>query len=169
MKTSNAHNILQEAIIGCLSGITIFADLDTKELNIISEHMHVSRIEAGDIVFKEGDPGDKMYFIVDGTLDVLKAVDGLAEKKIAVQAPGGSIGEMAVIGGFSRTATVKACSDATLLTLSRRSLNHICETRPQIGVKILMAIARLLSNHLRDTSQELLEFISPFGSNASRK
>ena len=169
MKNSNAHNILQEAIIGCLSGITIFADLDTTEINIISKHMHVSRIESGDTVFSQGDPGDKMYFIVDGTLDILKTVDGQAEKKIAVQAPGGSIGEMAVIGGFSRTATVKACSDATLLTLSRRRLNHICETRPKIGVKILMAIARLLSNHLRDTSQELLEFISPLAANAPRK
>jgi CRP-like cAMP-binding protein len=168
LNTSNAHNILQEAIIGCLSGITIFADLDTTELNIISEHMHVSRLESDDIVFNEGDPGDKMYFIVDGTLDVLKTLNGHLEKKIAVHAPGGSIGEMAVIGGFSRTATVKASSDATLLTLSRRRLNQICELHPKIGVKILMAIARLLSNHLRDTSQELLEFISPIEPNASR-
>lgn len=161
MNAPNPHNILQEAIIGCLSGIGIFADLDTAELNILSEHMHVSRLEPGDTVFTEGDPGDKMYFIVDGILDVLKTFDGRLEKKIAVQAPGGSIGEMAVIGGFSRTATVKACSDATLLTLSRRRLNQICEEHPAIGVKTLMAIARLLSNHLRDTSRELLEFISP--------
>ena len=161
MNTSKHQNILQEAIIGCLSGISIFADLDTTELNIISQHMHVSRVESGDIVFSEGDPGDKMYFIVDGTLDILKTVGDQLEKKIAVQAPGGSIGEMAVIGDFSRTATVKACSDATLLTLSRRRLYQICDDHPKIGVKILMAIARLLSNHLRDTSQELLEFISP--------
>ena len=167
MSALNSNNILQEAIIKCLSGIGIFADLDTTELNIISEHMHVSRFEPGDIVFSENDPGDKMYFIVDGTLDVLKTYDGVQEKKIAVQAPGGSIGEMAVVGGFSRTATVKACTDATLLTLSRRHLNRICEAHPTIGVKILMAIARLLSNHLRNTSQELLEFISPWASGAS--
>jgi CRP-like cAMP-binding protein len=124
--------------------------------------MHVSRFEAGDVIFSEGDPGDKMYFIVDGTLDVLKTFDGQLEKKIAVQAPGGSIGEMAVIGEFFRTATVKASTDATLLTLSGRRLNQIFEDYPVIGVKILKAIARLLSNHLRDTSQELLEFIMPF-------
>jgi CRP-like cAMP-binding protein len=157
----NSNNILQEAIIECLSGITIFADLDTAELNTISEHTHVSRLEPGDIVFKEGDPGDKMYFIVDGTLDVLKTINDQVGKKIAVQAQGGSIGEMAVIGGFSRTATVKACTDATLLTLSRQSLNQICTDTPKIGVKVLMAIARLLSNHLRETSRELLEFIAP--------
>lgn len=167
MNPSNPQNILQEAIIGCLSGITIFADLDTAELNIISANMHVSRFEPGDIVFSEGDPGDEMYFIVDGTLEVLKTYNGQLEKKIAIQAPGGSIGEMAVVGGFSRTATVKACTDATLLMLSKDRFNQICEKHPEIGVKILMAIARLLSNHLRDTSQELLEFTSPFKPSAS--
>lgn len=157
----HAQNILKEAIINCLSGITIFTDLDTTELNTVSDHLHVSRLEPGDIVFQEGDPGDDLRFVVDGTLDILKCHNGEIEKKIAVKAQGSSIGEMAVFGNFSRTATVKARTDTTLLTLSRTRLNQICDTHPIIGVKILRAMARLLSYHLRDTSQELLEFISP--------
>ena len=156
MKQTPSKNVLKEAIITCLSGIPIFADLGPAELNTVSEHMHVSRFEAGDLVFSEGDPGDEVCFVVDGTLDVLKLYDGKLEKKIAVKAPGGSIGEMAVIGNFSRTATVKSRSDATLLTLSRRRFNQICEEHPKIGVKILRSIAQLLSLHLRYNSQELL-------------
>lgn len=165
MKPMTRKNVLKEAIINCLSGIPIFADLDFAELNTISDHMHVSRHEPGDILFSEGDPGDEVCFVVDGILDVLKWHDNRVERKIAVKAPGGSIGEMAVIGGFSRTATVKARTDATLLTLSRTRLDQICSEYPKIGVKILRAIARLLSLHLRDTSQELLELITPMGSN----
>lgn len=161
MKPTNSKNLLKEAIINCLSGIPIFSDLDTVELNTISEHMHVSRFEAGDLVFSEGDPGDEVCFVVDGTLDVLKFIDGKVEKKIAVKAPGGSIGEMAVIGNFSRTATVKARTDATLLTLSRRRFDQISEDHAKIGVKILRSIAGILSLHLRDTSQELLELVAP--------
>ena len=167
MKPTSPKNVLKEAIINCLSGIPIFADLDFAELNTISDHMHVTRLEPGDIVFSEGDPGDAVCFVVDGTLDVLKWYKGKAEKKIAVKAPGGSIGEMAVIGNFSRTATVKARTDTTLLTLSRRRLDQICDEHPKIGVKILRSIARLLSLHLRDTSQELLELISPMDPNSS--
>jgi CRP-like cAMP-binding protein len=159
LKPTNSKNVLKEAIINCLSGIHIFSDLDLAELNTVSDHMHVSRFEAGDLVFSEGDPGDEVCFVVDGTLDILKLYDGKLEKKIAVKAPGGSIGEMAVIGNFSRTATVKSRSDATLLTLSRRRFDQICEEHPKIGVKILRSIAQLLSLHLRDTSQELLELI----------
>jgi len=153
--------MLKEAIIDCLSGIPIFADLDSTELNTVSDHMHVSRFESGDIVFSEGDPGDEVCFVVDGTLDILKSHEGILEKRIAVKAPGGSIGEMAVIGNFSRTATVRSRTDATLLTLPRRRFDQICEEHPAIGVKILRSIAQLLSLHLRDTSQELLELISP--------
>lgn len=161
MNTTNSKNVLKAAIINCLSGIPIFADLNSVELNTLGDHVHVSRFEPGDIVFSEGDPGDEVCFVVDGILDVLKMHDGRQEKKIAIKAPGGSIGEMAVIGDFSRTATVKACTSATLLTLSRRRFDQICDDHPAIGVKILRAIARILSRHLKDTSQELLELITP--------
>ena len=161
MNLTNPKNVLKAAIINCLSGIPIFAELDADELNMIGDYMHVSRFEAGDLVFSEGDPGDEVCFVVDGTLDVLKLYDGKVERKIAVKAPGGSLGEMAVIGNFSRTATVKSRTDVTLLTLPRRRFDQICDQHPKIGVKILRSIARLLSLHLRDTSQELLELISP--------
>ena len=161
MDPTQPTNPLKAAIIDCLSGITIFAELTPDEIHTVSEHMHVSRIEAGDIVFSEGDPGDEVCFVVDGILDVLKSHDGQLEKKIAVKAPGGSIGEMAVIGDFSRTATVRARTDATLLSLSRRRFDQICDDYPPIGVKILRAIARLLSQHLKDTSRDLLEHLSP--------
>jgi CRP/FNR family transcriptional regulator, cyclic AMP receptor protein len=161
LNTASTKNVLKEAIINCLSGITIFADLNADELNTISEHMHVSRLEPGEIVFSEGDPGDEVCFVVAGTLDVLKLYDGGVEQQIAVTAPGGSFGEMAVVADFPRTATVKARTDATLLTLTRQRLEQICVEHPEIGVKILRAIARLVSLHLRDTSQELLELLTP--------
>ena len=160
MKATHSKNLLKEAIIGCLSGITIFADLNPAELDMISEYLHVSRFEPGDLVFSEGDPGDEVCFVVDGTLDVVKMQAGQVEKRIAVKAPGGSIGEMAVIGDCSRTATVKARTDATLLTLSRNRFDQICAEYPAVGVKVLRAISRILSHHLRDTSQELLEVLS---------
>ena len=160
MKPSRPKTPLQEAIISCLSGISIFSDLEPDELDAVSGQMHVSRIEAGNIVFNEGDPGRDVCFIVDGTLDVIKILDDDTEKIIAVTAPGGAIGEMAVIGDFPRTATVRAHTDSTLLTLSRDRFDQICDEHPRIGVKMLRALSRLLSHHLRDTSRELFEQLS---------
>ena len=160
MNSPTPKNVLKEAIINCLSGIPIFAGLNASELNTISDLMHVSRFEAGDEVFAEGDPGNELYVVIDGILDVIKTHKGRIDRQIAVKAPGGSIGEMAVIGGFSRTATVKSRTSSTLLTLSRQRLDQICDEHPKIGVKILRAIAQYLSLYLRDTSEELLEIIT---------
>lgn len=161
MTASVKKNVLHEAISECLRGIPIFEDLGTSELGLITTHMHVTRIDQGAYLFKEGDPGDSVCFVVDGTLDVVKTNDKGAQKHIAHLANGSSIGEMAVVGKFPRSASVKAVTDATLLTLTRDRFNQICFDYPWIGVKILKAIAQLLSSYLRKTSENLSELMPP--------
>ncbi len=161
MDTPIQKNVFHEAIMQCLNSISIFSDLSAKELEMTAEHMHVLRVAQGGVVFNEGDPGDFVCFVVDGTLDVVKTTDNGAERLIAELTNGSSIGEMAVIGNFQRSATVKSHSDATLLTLTRDRLNQICDEHPRVGVKILRAIAQLLSVHLRSTSENLSELMPP--------
>lgn len=161
MTTASKKNLLHEAISGCLSSIPIFEDLGASELELITTHMHVTRMDRGDYVFKEGDPGDSVCFVVDGTLDVVKTNEKGAVKHIAKLTNGSSIGEMAVVGKVPRSASVKAVTDATLLTLTRDRFNQICFDYPWIGVKILRAIAQLLSAHLRKTSENLSELMPP--------
>jgi CRP/FNR family transcriptional regulator, cyclic AMP receptor protein len=154
-------NLLHQAISGCLRSIPIFEDLGASELALITTHMHVIRIDKGNYVFKEGDPGESVCFVVDGTLEVVKTNDKGAQKKIAKLTNGSSIGEMAVVGQFPRSASVKAITEATLLTLTRDRFNQICFDYPWIGVKILRAIAQLLSIYLRKTSKNLSELMPP--------
>jgi CRP-like cAMP-binding protein len=151
-------NVLHDAIFQCLRSITIFSELTTNELNFIAGHMHVLKTVTGGTIFKENDPGDFVCFVVEGRLAVLKTTNR-AEKAIAELTAGQSIGEMAVVGNFPRSATVRSVTDATLLTLKRDRLNQICDEHPDIGVKIFKAIAQLLSHHLRKTSENLSELM----------
>lgn len=154
-------NVFHEAIMQCLSNIAIFSDLTAEELEIAAEHMHLLRVSKGGAVFNEGDPGDFVCFVVDGNLKVVKTTDNGTEREIAKLSNGSSIGEMAVIGNFPRSATVKSHADATLLTLTRKRLDLICDDHPQVGVKIMRGIAELLSEHLRKTSENLSELMPP--------
>ena len=160
MNTPGRRNVLHNAIFQCLRNITIFSELTTDELNFMAEQMHVLKTVAGGIIFKEDDEGDFVCFVVEGILSVMKITGG-AEKTIAELTPGHSIGEMAVVGDFPRSATVRSKSDAILLTLKRDRLYQICEARPEIGVKIFRALAQLLSHHLRKTSETLFELMPP--------
>jgi CRP-like cAMP-binding protein len=161
MSTAGRSNILHQAIFDCLRNIAIFSDLGSSDLELITKFMHVSRFAKGGTVFKEGEAGDYVCFVVEGTVNVLKATEMGTERQIAALGAGSSIGEMAVIGKFLRSATVKSSTDATLLTLTRDRFNQICNDYPWIGVKILRAIARLLSEHLKKTSENLSELMPP--------
>jgi CRP-like cAMP-binding protein len=153
-----AKNVLHDAIFQCLRNIPIFSELTTRELNILADHLHVLKTVPGSAIFNEDDTGDFVCFVVEGRLEVLKTTGG-TDKVIAELKAGQSIVDMAVVGNFPRSATVKSASDATLLTLRRDRLNQICDEYPQVGVKIFKAIAQLLSHHLRKTSENLYELM----------
>jgi CRP/FNR family cyclic AMP-dependent transcriptional regulator len=127
----------------------------------MGDQLHLLRSSKGNVIFKEGDSGDFVCFVVDGILEVVKAAADGSERSIAKLISGCSIGEMAVVGSFPRSATVRARSEATLLTLKRDRLDKICREHPEIGVKIYKAIAQLLSMHLRNTSENLSELMPP--------
>jgi CRP/FNR family transcriptional regulator, cyclic AMP receptor protein len=159
MNSAIQKNAFHGAIIQCLKKIAIFSQLSADELDLMADQMHLLRSFKGNVIFKEGDPGDFVCFVVDGILEVVKAATDGTERSIAKLISGCSIGEMAVVGSFPRSATVRSRSEATLLTLKRDRLDKICRENPQIGVKIYKAIAQLLSMHLRNTSENLSELM----------
>jgi len=159
MNQNDPGGALHGAIIKCLKRIAIFSDLTDDELNLMAGQMHFIRSVKGSEIFSEGDAGDFVCFVVDGILEVVKKSAAGEEKVIAKLISGCSIGEMAVIGSFPRSATVRSRSEATLLTLQRDRLTQICEDHPRVGVKIYRALAQLLSMHLRKTSENLSELM----------
>lgn len=161
MNDSDSKSAFQGAILQCLRRISIFSELNDDELNLMAGQMHFLKSVKGSVIFKEGDPGDFVCFVVDGILEVIKTTADGTEKSIAKLISGCSIGEMAVVGSFPRSATVRSRSEATLLSLKRERLTRICQDHPHIGVKIYRGIAQLLSMHLRKTSENLSELMPP--------
>ena len=152
---------ISSAIIDFLIDIPMFDNLTTDELKIVARFMNFMDFKPGEVIFKEGESGDFVCFVVDGFLHVLKKNETGQSVKIAELNNGRSIGEMAVIDDFPRSATVKARKDTTLVILTRHGFNQILEKHSGIGVKILKAIARLLSMNLRKTSSRLADYMLP--------
>jgi len=157
-KTIQGSNI-EEPVINLLVYIRIFDKFSPDELEIVARYMNHLKINKGEILFKEGDKGDYVCFVVDGTLDVVKQSRTGKSVAITELSKGRSIGEMSVIGDFLRSATVKARTEAKLVILKQRNFELILEDYPTIGIKILKGIARLLSLSLRDTSGRLADYI----------
>ena len=152
---------LSKAIINLLIDIPIFDRLGSKELRAVSKYMNYMDFKRGEIVFNEGERGDYVCFVVKGSLNVLKRSETGEQGVIATLNKGRSMGEMAVIDDFPRSATVKAQIETSLVILTRKGFDQILDEYPETGVKILKGISRLLSQNLRKTSSRLADYMFP--------
>ena len=151
---------VSEQVINFLMRIPIFDSMTGEELRTISRHMRYIKLEKGETIFKEGDTGHYVCFLTHGSLDVLKSTD-MGTVALATLHKGRSIGEMAIIDEFPRSATVKTRTKATLIVVYRKDFNLILTSYPKIGIKILKGISRLLSQNLRKASSRLADYMLP--------
>ncbi len=116
----------------------------------------MSRIEKilapGDTLFRDGDPPDSVYLIKEGEIEISKGT-GTKKRVLAVLSEGDFLGEMAVIDGSPRSATAKAITKTTLVTLDTSEFKKEIEDDPMIGALVFTLIKRL-----RKTSRKLAEF-----------
>ncbi len=153
---------LKETIINMLMELTMFDELMGNELSIVADHMNYFELQKGKYLFKEGDKGEYVCFIVKGSIDVFKMSDKGKRVLIATLLKGSTLGEMAIIDQTNRSATVRASKDTVLLLLSRKGFDIILDKHPKIGIKILKKMTRLLSMNMRRTSSLLADYIEPF-------
>ncbi len=140
--------------------IPLFDELHGKELKIVAGHMNFFEIEKREILFREGDRGDYICFVVEGELEVLKKYSSLEEAVVIARvSKKRSIGEMSVIDNTSRSATVRAVKKSALIALPKSGFDSILEENPKIGIKILKGIARLMSMNIRRTSSRLADYM----------
>ncbi|MEW5723680.1 MAG: cyclic nucleotide-binding domain-containing protein [Thermodesulfobacteriota bacterium] len=152
---------ISSAIMDLLIQIPIFDTLDPDELRIAVKYMNVVEAPPGEVVFREGERGDYVCFVADGTLDVIKTSETGHHVALSTLHKGRSIGEMSMLDNFPRSATVQARTKATLVTLTKQGFETIVDDHPRIGVKILKGVARLLSLALRKTSSRLADYMLP--------
>ena len=122
--------------IQLLRGIWLFSTCDDDELARIAAVAKPREAEVGADLTTQGDEGTEFFVIVTG--DASAAVDG---SEVGTIGPGGFFGEMALIDGGERVATVTATSPMQLLVLDRHDFNEMLElAMPQIAPKLLAVV-----------------------------
>jgi CRP-like cAMP-binding protein len=126
------------------------------EVRLLAHFMEVYRAAAGVEVLREGDGGDFMLMVIEGTVDVCKRDRWNTQQVIATVDAGKTLGEMSMIDGEARFATCVATEPVLLAVLDRESLARIIVEQPMLGAKVLMELVLMLSQRLRATGQRLL-------------
>ena len=132
-----------------IQSVTMFRYLAFADLMRVAGIARELRWPAGTPFFKESDPGDSMYILLDGKVGVSKSGLELAELK-----PGQHFGEMALIERAPRSATVVAKTDCDVLVIEREGFYGLL-AEETTAVKLLWGLVRMLNARLGKTSDEL--------------
>ncbi|MDH4168731.1 MAG: cyclic nucleotide-binding domain-containing protein [Acidimicrobiia bacterium] len=122
-----------------LKNINIFSECSGRELKAISRLITQVRKRAGSDLTVEGQPGREFLIIVEGQATVRRK-----GKVIARLGPGDFFGELAVVAGVPRTATVTADTDMVLEALDRREFASLLDESPTLAKKILVGAVKRL-------------------------
>lgn len=121
--------------LGALAKIDLFATLDDADVELLAQGMKKVRFAVGERIIRQGEPGDSLYLVQEGEVGVLLAVDG-AEREVATLRAGDFFGEMSLMTGDPRTATVAAKVDSTCFVVDHRSFQRLLEAKPKVAEDI---------------------------------
>ncbi len=138
----------------------IFADLTDDELSHIIEICKEQKFKSGATLFKEGEPGNRLYIIADGEVRISRNIPGSGEEALTVLKKGACFGEMSVFDRSERSTDAIANKDCTLITITRSDFEIMLDFNRDIAYKILWSVVRMLSQRLRITNDNLRSFLA---------
>jgi CRP/FNR family transcriptional regulator, cyclic AMP receptor protein len=142
-----------------LEGTKWADNLSAKEVETLSRYVHVCTAEAGSLIAQQGRREAYLCLIVEGGVSIMKEGTGQAAKKIGSAGPGRIVGEMSLIDGEPRSASVVADEPTTLVVLTGEGFARLSSEVPRLAVKVLLKISKLISQRLRQTSGALVDYL----------
>ena len=134
-----------------LRGIKLLAGLSTSQLDDVGRRLKPVRYGQGEVVIREGDPGNELFLIESGRVQVVRG-SGSRALLLAELGGGDVFGEMALLTGLPRSATVTALSDLDAWVVPQTDFDELVATYPNLA----LALSRLLSERLRNTDERFL-------------
>lgn len=125
-----------------LRRVDLFADMTTRQLGHVASVTHELMRPAGSMIFAEGDPGDALFVIVSGEVEVLRGGE-----RLKVLRDADYFGELAVLTGETRNASVRALTDCLLLRLERSDFHQVLAG----SFEAVLAVIRIICRRLQRT------------------
>lgn len=139
-----------------LKGIRILAGLSDNEFGALRDRGEIVGLPPGQVLFKQGQPADAMYFIIEGKLGVYVSGQSGGEIHLRTIENGGHLGEIGLLQAGTRTANVRAITQCTLFRLDKEAFQEILKA-PEIAVAFLHSLSRSLAIRLADITSRFAD------------
>lgn len=131
----------------------LFEGIESNLLKEIAPDVQTLRFDPGDVVFREGDPGDSLYLVGKGSVKISKSGRGGEQETIGFIKSGNFFGEMALLDGKPRTAMAVAVEPTILGTVDESTFQHILELAPS---RLHLNFLRLVAERLRSVNAHFI-------------
>lgn len=145
-----------------LSKVPLFQGLTPAALELISRVASEETHAPGTKIFQHGDPGDKLYILLEGKVRISREIAGIGEEALAVLGPGAVFGEMALLDEAPRSADARVHERCRLLTVSKDAFEDLLFLHKELAYEVLWNVVRILVQRLRETNNKLT-FLSVSG------
>lgn len=141
-----------------LRRIKYFSEMEPEQLTSLLHYLELVSLPKFAVLFKEGDPADALYSILDGEMRVRKIIDG-RETTLFTLGPGESFGETALLSEKPRVADVVANEDTSLLKLPAEVFRRLTREAPALATPFLIAISRTITARALDLGRRFEEAV----------
>ncbi|MDH5674674.1 MAG: Crp/Fnr family transcriptional regulator [Myxococcales bacterium] len=124
-----------------LRAAQLFSDLGEDELDAIARLASVRKVMARDVIVRQGDPGGELFVIAEGHLKVVSPHPGGRETALNIMGPGEVFGEVTLIDGAPRSATIVSLDDGELVSIRREPFLGFLSESPKTTVRLLQVLA----------------------------
>src|SRR5438128_1052470 len=149
-----------DQLVQFLQNVKLFAELSPDSLVKLGSCLKTAEFPAGEVIVREGAPGVSMYLVKSGLVEVRKKdpVTGI-DFLVAQLSEGAAVGEMSLLTGKPRSATVNTVRQTVVFTLTRADFRNLLTQHPEIS----LGLARILAERLEDATKQVgIEYVNLF-------
>lgn len=140
---------------GQLARVPFFDGLTREALVLIAQATTEESHATGTKLFEYGDPGDKLFIILEGKVRISREVAGMGEEALAVLGPGEVFGEMSLLDESPRSADARVHERCRMLVITKEAFDELLYLYKELAYEVLWNCVRILSTRLRETNEKL--------------
>src|SRR5579859_4229433 len=138
-----------------LARVSFFDGLSREALSLIAQVTTEETHALGTRIFQYGDPGDRLFVILEGRVRISREVAGMGEEALAVLGPGEVFGEMSLLDESPRSADARVHERCRMLVITKEAFDDLLFFHKELAYEVLWNCVRILSSRLRETNDKL--------------
>lgn len=151
----------EKVIVDINKKIALFKEkgLSGSDLQVLASLSSEERYSKEDLIFKEGDPGSRLYIVLEGGVRISKTIPGVGEEALAILESGDFFGEMALIDQKPRSADARAHEDrTTVISIDKQVLDDMLTADVESAQQFLTILCRILAQRLREINETIVKW-----------